>query len=327
MRIVMVGAGAMGASYGGLLARSGHDVALIDTWQEHIEAINRDGLKLDDARGSHTIAIEAASDPGGLRPADLAIVLVDSNHTEQAAEAAAAVLTDDGFAITFQNGIGNVEKLQAVLGDHRVLGGSSMCSAATRGPGHVALTHAGPTSIGECDGQESERARRLAETLNEAGLESRVEPDIMTTIWTKFALNCSINAICAATGLRLGEVVRLPELDDFQHRIIDEVLAVTAARGMTLSDPDLRRTVKEHCFHKFSKPSMLQHVEAGKRIEIDALNGALVREARSLGVALPYNEALVALVKGRELHEWRRVQEPNLNYQAWEDQIDHGKGG
>lgn len=254
MRIVVIGAGAMGASYGGLLARSGHEVAMIDVWEAHVDAINRNGLKLQGVRGDHTIGLRAQSTPAELDPVEVAIIFVDSNHTDQAAETAAQVLSPDGFAITFQNGIGNVEALQAVLGNERVLGGSSMCSAAVRAPGHVVLTHHGPTTLGETDGSDRGRALRLAEALSASGLETKPERDIMSTIWTKFALNCSINAICATAGLRLGEVVRLPALDDFQHRIIDEVLAVTEAKGIRLTYPDLRRTVKDHCFRKFSKP-------------------------------------------------------------------------
>ena len=128
-------------------------------------------------------------------------------------------------------------------------------------------------------------------------------------------------AICATTGLRLGEVARLPELDALQDRIIDEALAVTEAKGIRLPDPDIRATVKHHCWTKFSKPSMLQHVEAGRKTEVDAINGALLREARSLGIATPYNEALTALLKGRELHRQRAVHEPDLDYQAWECEV------
>jgi 2-dehydropantoate 2-reductase len=324
MRIVVVGAGAMGGSYGGLLALQGHEVALIDTWEAHVAAINRDGLKVSGVRGEHVIPLRAATGPEGMGPADLVICFVDSNNTAQAAATAAEVLAPEGFAITFQNGIGNVEALQAVLGRERVLGGSSMCSAAMRGPGHAVLTHHQPTSLGELDGRETARAVALAEALREAGFETKLVPDAMGVIWTKFALNCSINAICATTGLRLGEVARLPELDAFQSRIIDEVLEVCARKGVRLTDPDLRRTVKDHCFHKFSRPSMLQHVEAGRRTEIDALNGALVREAQALGLAVPYNESLVALLKGRELLAWRRVNLPDLDYEAWEARVARG---
>jgi 2-dehydropantoate 2-reductase len=322
MRVVVIGSGAMGGSYGGLLANSGHDVTLVDTWDEHVEAINRDGLRLEGARGDHRLRLKAEKEVRGIEPADVVICFVDSNNTEQAAAAAAEVTKPDGFAITFQNGIGNVEKLEAAVGQGRVLGGSSMCSAAVMGPGHVALTHHATTSIGELGGTMSERAEAFAEALRAAGFETKVVPDVMSTIWTKFALNCCINAICATTGLRLGEVARLPETDAFQHRIIDEVLAVCAKRGVKLTDPDLRKTVKDHCFKKFSRPSMLQHVDAGRRTEIDALNGALVREARKVDLPVPYNEALVALLKGRELREIRRRNPPD--FAAWEAKVGEG---
>ena len=321
MKITVVGAGAMGASYGGHLARSGHEVALLDTWQDHVEAINRDGLRVDGVLGDHRIKVPASAAPDAARNADVAIVFVDANNTAKAGENLADLLAPDGFAITFQNGIGNVETLQGRLGKERVLGGSSMCSAAVRGPGHVVLTHHAPTSLGETDGRESERAQALAAALSEAGLETRVAPDVMATIWTKFALNCAINAICATTGLRLGEVARLPELDAFQDRVIDEILAVVAGSGIELTDPDLPATVKKHCWSKFSKPSMLQHVGAGRRTEIDALNGAIVREAGALGMPVPYNESLVALLKGRELRERRKREQPDLDYDAWEARV------
>jgi 2-dehydropantoate 2-reductase len=324
MRIVVVGAGAMGGSYGGLLALQGHEVELIDTWEAHVDAINRDGLRLSGVHGEHVIPLRAATGPQGIAPADVVICFVDSNNTAHAAATAAEVLAPDGYAITFQNGIGNVEALQAALGRERVLGGSSMCSAAMAGPGHPVLTHHQPTSLGEIDGRETPRARALAEALRAAGFETKLAPDVMGVIWTKFALNCAINAICATTGLRLGEIARLPELDAFQSRIIDEVLEVCARKGVRLTDPDLRATVKHHCFNKFSRPSMLQHVEAGRRTEIDALNGALVREAHLLGIAVPYNESLVALLKGRELHAWRRANLPGLDYGAWEARVARG---
>ena len=255
----------------------------------------------------------------------MVIVFVDANHTGAAAETARQVLAPDGFAVTFQNGIGNVETLQAALGGERVLGGSSMCSAAAIGPGHVRLTHRGKTSIGETDRTVRPRTARLAEILNGAGLETEVAADIMAVIWEKFALNCCINALAATTGLRAGEIARLPALDALQDRIIAEVMAVTKARGIRLPTPDLPAKIKAQCRKKFNKPSMLQHVEAGRRTEIEALNGALLREAEALGIATPCNEALVALLKGRELHRMRAVHEPDLDFEAWEARIARGE--
>ena len=160
-----------------------------------------------------------------LTAADVAIVFVDANSTAAAAETAARVLAPDGCAITFQNGIGNVETLQAALGSERVLGGSSMCSAATRAPGHVTLTHMGLTSVGELDGNPSARATAVVEALQGAGFQAAIEPNPMGLIWQKFVVNCATNAIAAITGLRGGEIVRLPELDAFQDRVLDEIMA------------------------------------------------------------------------------------------------------
>jgi 2-dehydropantoate 2-reductase len=324
MKITVVGAGAMGGSYGGLLALAGHEVCLIDAWQAHVDAIERDGLRVDGVHGDHRVRLPASTGPIG-DGAHLVIVFVDANNTGAAAEIARQVLAPDGFAITCQNGIGNVEQLQAALGQERVVGGSSMCSAATVGPGHVRLTHLGKTSIGETDRAARPRTAQLAETLNNSGFETAVAPDIMAVIWEKFALNCCINALAATTGLRAGEIARLPALDALQDRIIAEVMTVTDAKGIRLPTPDLPAKIKAQCKKKFNKPSMLQHVEAGRRTEIDALNGALLREAQALGVATPYNEALVALLKGRELHQMRAIHEPDLDFDAWEARIARGE--
>jgi len=326
MRITVVGAGAMGASYGGHLARAGHQVALLDTWQDHVDAINRAGLRLDGVLGAHRIELPARSAPDdATMGADVAIVFVDANNTARAGEVLLDLLAPDGFAITFQNGIGNVEKLQAALGPERVLGGSSMCSAATRGPGHVTLTHMGTTSVGETQGADSPRVQAMLEALRGAGFEVEHEPNVMGLIWQKFVVNCATNAIAATTGLRGGEIVRLPELNAFQDRVLDEVMAVTRAKGIRLPNPDIAAKVKANCHKKFNKPSMLQHVEAGRRTEIEALNGALIREAQALGIATPNNEALVALLKGRELHQQRRIHQPDLDYDAWEARIAAGE--
>ncbi len=300
MKVCIIGAGAMGASFGGLLKASGHDVTLYDTWAEHVETINRNGLLLDGVFGAQTIPITATtSAPAGM-DADVAMIWTDTNSTRVAAEIAAKALAPSGFAITLQNGIGNVETLIDVLGPERVAAGSSMCSAATQGPGHASLTHLDPTSIGEVTGGSSPRIEALAEALNGAGFKMKIAADIMSVIWSKFALNCAINAICATTGLRMAEVARLPATDRFQDLVIDEILAVTKAKGVTLTTPDLRKTVKNHCWNKFSRPSMLQHIQGGKHTEIDSLNVKLVEEGQRLGVPTPYNEALFLLLKGVE---------------------------
>ena len=326
MKIAMIGAGAMGGSYGSCLKRAGHDVTLIDSWQDHIDVINRDGLHADGALGDHQVEFDASTSPPADLGADLAIVFVDTNNTRDGALKAKASLSPDGYAITCQNGIGNVEVLQEVIGKDRVIGGSSMCSAARHGPGHVTLTHLDTTSIGEIDGGESERVQTLAVMLSDAGLPTVIVSDVMAKIWQKFILNCAFNALCATTGLRTGEMMHVPEMNALQDRILQEAMAVTEAKNIKLPDPEAVTKIKVNGPKRMNKPSMLQHVIAGRKTEIDSINGALVKEAKKLGIATPYNEALVAMLKGREQSQMRAVHEPDFDYEAWEKQIEAGEG-
>ncbi|MGH7265345.1 MAG: ketopantoate reductase family protein [Candidatus Rokuibacteriota bacterium] len=307
MKVCVVGAGSMGCLYGGLLARAGTAVTLVDVWVEHVEAIRRHGLRLDGVSGDLVVPVAATTELREVEPVDAVFIQVDANTTPAAAQTAVRVLAPDGFAITFQNGIGNVERLVEALGDGRVLGGLSYHSAALRGPGHVTHTHAGPTWIGELDGRPTERLRRLHGVLETAGLRPAIADDVRGRIWSKFVHNSAINALCALTGLRVGEVARCPEADALQTRLIEEVLAVVRAKRITLPDRDPMRSIKELCRVSFNRPSMLQHLEQGRRTEIDALNGAVVREGRALGVPTPYNEAVTWLVKAVEArHEQAR---------------------
>lgn len=323
MKICMIGAGAMGGVYGGLLLRAGFDVTLLDVRKDHLEAIRRDGLKVEGVRGEHVIAIDARAGTDGLPPAfDLAIVFTDANATKDAATIAARILKPDGFAMTLQNGIGNVEALIEALGRERVVAGVSMNSAANPAPGRSAYTNAGMTSIGELDGRDTPRIREVARMLNAAGIETEIVPDPMSYVWSKFVLNCGINALTAATGLRSGEMYRTPEVSALQDRVIDEILMVIERKGVTLAEPDPRKKIKDHCRIRYNKPSMMQHVEQGRRTEIDAINGALVREARALGLSVPYNEAVVAIVKGLEKSRRQTLHEPPIDYKQREAEAE-----
>ncbi|KPK26680.1 MAG: hypothetical protein AMJ66_11655, partial [Betaproteobacteria bacterium SG8_40] len=164
------------------------------------------------------------------------------------------------------------------------------------------------------DGSRSERIVAVADMLNAAQIETEVVSDPMSYVYGKFVLNCGVNAIAAVTGLRSGEVYRTPELRALQGHMMDEVMRVVEAKGWKLSEADPRAKILHHSKLRFNKPSMLQHVEQGRRTEIDAINGALVREAHALGLAVPYNEAVVAIVKGVEKSRHQLLHEAPVDY-------------
>ena len=325
MKIMVVGAGAMGGSFAGLLAIAGHEVRIIDTDNAHVQAINRDGLLVEGVLGVHRVQVHATTDSEDGEVADAVIMFCDTNNTKEASKTVAKLTGNHGFAITFQNGIGNVEALVDALGPARTLAGSSMCSAANLGPGHVSLTHMGKTSLGELDGNATPRSQELAKALSDAGFKVEVSDQIMGQVWQKFLVNCAVNAIAATTGLRSGEIPRISELTEFQDQIIKEALQVIDGKGIRLPNPDVMSELKKNLPKRFNRPSMLQHVDSGRKTEIDAINGALIREANELGIATPYNQSLVALLKGREQSQIRLRNEPNFDYAAWEARIADGK--
>lgn len=326
MKIYMIGAGAMGGVYGGLLSRAGYDVTLIDIRQDHIGKIREGGIAIEGMRGSHTIKLPAQIEFGGLPAGDLAIIFTDSNSTPDAARAAKKLLKPDGFALTLQNGIGNVEALVAELGRERVIAGVSMNSAANPANGRSAYTNVGMTSIGELDGRDSARVKEVAAMLNKAEIPTEIIPDPMNWIWGKFVLNCGVNALAAITGLRSGEMYRTPEVSALQDRVIDEIMAVVERKKLNLPEKDPRKKIKDHCRIRYNKPSMMQHIEQGRRTEIDALNGALVREAKALGIATPYNEAVVAVVKGLEKSRRQTLHEAPRDYKKLEEEAEREAG-
>ncbi|MEQ1881616.1 MAG: ketopantoate reductase family protein [Burkholderiales bacterium] len=325
MRIYMIGAGAMGGVFGGLLHRAGADVTLIDPRVEHIEKIRSEGLQIEGVRGRHLVRIPAQATGAGLPKCELAVIFTDANTTRDAARAAQELLSSGGFALTLQNGIGNVETLVAELGAAQVIAGVSMNSAANPAPGRVAYTNSGMTSLGELDGRDSARVHEVVELFNRAEIPTEIVADPMAWVWSKFVHNCSVNALAAISGLRGGEIYRNPAMSGLQDRVMDEIMAVVAKKGIKLPDADPRKKIKEHCRKRYNKPSMMQHIEQGRRTEIDALNGALVCEARALGIPVPFNEAVVALVKGLEQSRRQMLHEPPRDYKKLEEAAERGE--
>jgi len=303
----------MGSIFGAALARSGAEVLFHDNRLNLLAAVARDGLVVEGALGTFHLRPTVVAEIATFGQVDWVLVLVDANATTNAARAAATCLPPDGFALTLQNGIGNVEALVEALGSSRVLAGSTYNSGTTLGLGRALHSNPGPTVIGELDGRPTARATDIAARFTSAGLPTTVSDNIMGVVWSKFVHNCAINPISAVTGLRPGEIARDPAAARLLDLLLDEALAVAERAGVRLPEHDPRGEIHDHAWERYNRPSMLQHIESGRATEIDALNGALAAKARSLGLTVPVNEAIALSVKAIEAGRALRAARPELD--------------
>ena len=319
MRFCVVGAGAMGGVYGLSLIEAGYKVNFLDVNRDHVDVVKKNGFRLSGIGKQKVHKINISDNANDFKnSADVVLFHAHTAGTKSAARSAAIVLKPDGYAITLQNGIGNVEALLQVLGAKRVVGGISYHSAALEDLGHVNHTNDGSTFIGELDGTISPRLKSLENVFQNALLSPKITNDILGVIWSKFIVNCGINPLCAVTGLRSGEISENTAADEMQTKILEEIMAVVKAKGIQVPNKDMISYVKDLSSSRYNKPSMLQHIEAGRLTEIDSLNGALVSEAKALNVSVPFNQALVQLVKAREFAMQQLLKEPKVDYEKLE---------
>ncbi|KWE70111.1 2-dehydropantoate 2-reductase [Burkholderia ubonensis] len=303
MRIAMLGAGAMGALFGGLLAEAGEDVTLIDVNDAHLDAIRRDGLRIENDRGERRITTLRAVRPDAAQPArgepfDLLIVFTKSLHTRAALDGVRALLTAHTAVLTLQNGLGNVEALRAFVPPERILVGVTTWPADVVGPGHVRSHGAGAIRMMTADGAPRPIASAAAAALTRAGLACELDADVWAAIWEKVAFNAALNTLCAVTGCTVDQLGACDDGPRVALAIVAETAAVARAKGIAVDQERIADKVR-HAIdaHRGHRPSMLQDVLAGRRTEIDAINGAVVAAAREAGVAVPHTETLLGLVR------------------------------
>ncbi|VWC48857.1 2-dehydropantoate 2-reductase [Burkholderia lata] len=307
MRIAILGAGAMGSLFGGLLAESGEAVTLIDVNDAHLDAIRRDGLRIDDDRGERRIrtlqavrpeAVQADAAASPDTPFDLLIVFTKSLHTRHALDGVRALLSPYTYVLTLQNGLGNVETLNAFVPIERILVGVTTWPADLAGPGHVHSHGAGVIRMMTADGAERTFAAAVADALSRAGLACTLDADVWAAIWEKVAFNAALNTLCAVTRCTVDQLGEHHDGLRLAQTIAAETAAVARAKGIAVDGERIARNV-EHAIreHRGHRPSMLQDVLAGRRTEIDAISGKVVAAAREAGVAVPHAETLLALVR------------------------------
>ncbi len=310
MKICVLGAGALGCSIGGVLTEAGEEVWLINRSAAHIEAMQRDGLRMLDGGVERAVKVHAATSCAGLAPMDLVIVLVKSFDTAAAIEAAAPVIGEHTVVLSLQNGLGHEDILAEVVGRRRVLAGKTYVGGVMTGPGRVTIGTRGKlTLIGELDGSMSGRVQAIAHAFNRAGLETTVSPNIVGAMWDKLLINVATGALSAITGLPYGGLYSLAEVEATAVAAVAEAIAVARAGGVQLSIAEPRQAWEMAAagLPAEFKASMLQSIEKGSRTEIDFINGSVVRWGERCGVPTPVNRALIACVKGIELRLAQRA--------------------
>lgn len=301
--IVVLGAGAMGSLFGGLVAEGGLDVTLVDPWREHIDAIHKNGLKMVGHGGDRHISIGATTDPATIKSADIVFVQCKANFNAAAAESVRHLFTAESntIAISFQNGLGNEEELAEYFGEDRVLGGLTAQGANIEAPGVVRNHATLPSYIGEMTGGISDRTRDTAEMLSAAGLPTEPSENIRLDIWRKLMANIAISAVSGITGLNIGEIFNKHYADEVSYAALDEAIIVAKAVGVDLNPSEAREILEKIAGPHGTpdnKSSLRVDIENERPSEIDYINGAVVRLARQHEIPVPVNETLVTLVHG-----------------------------
>jgi 2-dehydropantoate 2-reductase len=298
MQVAVIGAGAVGCYYGGLLLKAGHDVTFIGR-RVHADAINARGLLLDTRTFRGHLPAKAATDTAGLAPPDLALVCVKSADTETAGRSLAGRLRPETSVLSLQNGVDNAQRLAAVIG-HAVIPVVVYVGSEMAGPGHVRHHGGGDLAIGPSPGSAA-----LAQTLQAAGIGVTIADDIDKTLWSKLIINCAYNALSAVAGIAYGPMLQVDGTRQVVTSAVQEATTVARACGVAIADDLIDHILNIPEIMPNQMSSTAQDLARGKPSEIDFLNGHVVRKGAELGIATPTNQALQVMVKlaerGKEL--------------------------
>jgi len=302
-RVAVVGAGAVGGYFGGMLARAGAHVTLIGR-PAHVEAWERDGLILDSVNFQETIRVATSTDVSAAYGADLVLFSVKTLDTESAARLLANHVRSDALIVDLQNGVDNVARMRAAAALDPIAAVVYVASSMP-GPGRIAHRGRGDLLIGDLHGRPAASRpaalERVADWFESAGVPCRVSDTIEADLWIKLITNAALNAISAVARCPYGDIVRSAEPRETVRQLVEECVAVARADGVALPEHDFVQMV-----WRFAEAfpgvysSTAQDLERGKRTEIDALNGFVVRRGVALAVPTPVNQTLVSLVRLRE---------------------------
>ncbi|ARP89469.1 2-dehydropantoate 2-reductase [Bordetella genomosp. 9] len=290
MKVAVMGAGAVGCYFGAMLARAGHEVALIGR-PAHVDAIRSKGLFLDTRSFQDHIPMAAGTGPEMARDASVVLFCVKSADTERAGAALVPHLAPDALVLSLQNGVDNAERLQAIL-PQTVVPAVVYVATEMAGPGHVKHHGRGELVIGP-----SGRSQEVARDFAAAGIPVEISDNVIGALWAKLIVNCAYNALSAITRLPYGQLFKGEGVQQVMRDVVHECLAVAQAQGVTVPGDSWAAVLKivETMPTQFS--STAQDLARGKATEIDFLNGYVERKGRERAIATPVNRTLHALVK------------------------------
>lgn len=298
MRIVIVGAGAMGGLFGARLALAGQQVFLVDASEKTIAAISQRGLSLETPKGKETVQVPISQASQLAGTFDLLVIFTKGFHTAAAIESVRHLVGPTTWALSVQNGLGNAQIIAAVVPAERIIVGMTNLPADLLEPGVVHSHGEGHVNIWSHSGVDSPTVHDIARVFSEAGLPCHADPHVQVAIWEKVAFNAALNSVCAVTRQTVGAVGASAYGRQLTSSIIAETVAVARRAGIDADEPRVVASV-DYAFnnHQQHKPSMLQDVEGGRKTEIDFINGAVVGQGKQLGVDTPVLQALFNLVK------------------------------
>jgi 2-dehydropantoate 2-reductase len=306
MRILIVGAGALGGLVGANLTRAGEDVVLVEVNSARARLLNQEGLGISRVGEEEvSVPVKVVTSVDGLAPFDLVFIAVKTYETEDAVRAVLPATTADTLFLSLQNGIGNAEKIASVVGIERVLCGITYHSIQHAGPRRLQYrVGIKPIQIAPLasDAKSVERLETLAEVFRGAGMATEVVPNVDHAIWQKVLHNAVVNPTSALTGLTCREMLGDDHLMEFMRGLAAEIITVMRARGIPIVDEEdpFRPIIGSLKALGKNRPSMWQDLARGKRTEVDALNGAVAEEAKRLGLDAPHNRAIAQFIHSRE---------------------------
>lgn len=301
MRIVVVGPGAIGCLFAGLLSEAKRDVWLLDKNAARAKAIAENGVRIDDDKGSRVIRVKISAETDSMGRAGLVLVCVKSYDVSAAIRHALPVVGPETIVVPLENGSGNVERIAEVVGGDQIACGITSHGSTRLGRGHVRHAGVGPTMIAAFVPAQRERAGLVADFLTASGIEARVADDMQSMIWNKLIVNAAINPLTAISNVRNGQLLENPDLRETMRKAAVEAAEVARAKDVHLAYGNEVEEVEKVCretANNFS--SMLQDVRRGRRTEIDSISGVIVEAAHAAGIAVPMNEMLLERVRGIE---------------------------